>query len=141
MSKVVLGFDFGMKYIGVAVGQTITNSAKPLTSFLAKDGVPNWKEIDQFVKDWNPNELIVGLPLHMDGSMQPITFAAQKFANRLRERYTKLEVHEVDERLSTWEAKNRAPETTKKKSRENYNKLNATAAAVLVEQWLQENLK
>lgn len=131
---IVLGFDFGMKYIGVATGQKISLTATPLTCLAAKDGIPNWEEVVALVSKWRPEQLIVGIPLNMDGSTQQITFCARKFANRLQQ-YTKLPVATVDERLSTWEARNRLLATTKQ-GKLKYNQLNAMAATVLVEQWL-----
>jgi putative Holliday junction resolvase len=133
----ILGFDFGMKYIGVATGQEITNSATPLTSIRATDGIPNWDEIAQLIETWRPNAIIVGSPLNMDGTMQLITHCAHKFANRLKNKYN-LPVHLVDERLSTWEAKHREQSHTKNPTSKQLAKINAMAAAILVEQWLQK---
>lgn len=129
-----MGFDFGMKYIGVAVGQSITRSATPLTALLAKDGIPQWNEIQTLLDKWKPEAIVVGIPLNMDGTEQPMTLAAKRFANRLKARF-KLPVHPVDERLSSWEAMDRLTKENKK----NVKLLNATAAAILVEQWLSDN--
>lgn len=104
LTHTVLGFDFGMKRIGVAVGQTLTRTANPLTTISAKDGIPNWEQLDQLIEKWHPQILIVGKPLNMDGTIQPLTQAAMRFAKRLQARYH-LPVYEVDERLSTVAAK------------------------------------
>ena len=69
----VLGFDFGTKYIGVAVGQTITHLATPITSLRAVNGVPDWVMVKQLVDSWKPDLLLVGIPLHMDGTEQAMT--------------------------------------------------------------------
>lgn len=122
----LLGFDFGMKYIGVATGQTITKSATPLTCLKATDGIPNWDEIAKLIITWEPEALVVGIPHDMENTH--ITAAAQKFANRLQHKYH-LPVHTVDERLTTWEAKQRQEER-------DFEKLNAMAAAVILEVWL-----
>ncbi len=149
--KTVLGFDFGMKHIGVAIGQIITHTAKPLTSIKAQDGVPNWDEVHNLILDWRPDALIVGIPLNMDGTEQPMTHCARRFKDRLQEK-TKLKVFEVDERLSSYEAMDRLQIQTKhsgkaihersqlspKKRKQVIADLNAMAAAVLVEQWLQD---
>lgn len=124
----VLGFDFGMKYIGVATGQEVTKTATPLKSLKAKDGIPNWDEIQKLISEWSPRTLLVGNPLNMDDSSQDITFRAKKFANRLRHKF-KLPVHLVDERLTTWEAKQRI-------NTGSISKYNAEAAAIITEQWL-----
>jgi putative holliday junction resolvase len=134
----ILGFDFGLKYIGVACGQQITQTATPLTSLKAKDGIPEWSVITSLIATWRPVELIVGLPLNMDGSWQEMTFCANSFAKKLRKRY-QLPVHMVDERLSTWEAK-QSPQAKKVKIKKNqdFSQLNAEVAAILVKQWLNE---
>lgn len=132
--KRVLGFDFGMKRIGVAVGQTISQSASPLKTLSARDGVPNWDELDRLMNEWQPEALIVGLPLNMDGSKQPITFAAAKFAKKLRNRY-ELPVFEEDERLSTVEAKAMIFEDSGYQGLQKSN-IDSMAAVVIIEQWL-----
>jgi len=73
-TTVILGFDFGMKYIGVACGQTITNSASPVACIRAVDGIPNWEEIAALITKWRPTILVVGNPLNMDDTPQDITF-------------------------------------------------------------------
>lgn len=133
----VLGFDFGMKYIGVAVGQNITNSATPLSSIAAINGIPDWDQITQLIEEWKPQSIIVGKPLNMDDTSQHITFCALKFARRLENKY-RLPVHLVDERLSTWEAKQQLEIKTSKPTQKQLAEVNAIAAALLVEQWLQD---
>ena len=130
-TDIILGFDFGMKYIGVAVGQGISKTATPIASLRSKDGIPDWDQVAILVKEWKPTQLIVGIPLNMDDTKQNITYCAQKFANRLGD-YYKLPVQTVDERLSTWEAKQRMQSSRDYKD---YEKINAMAAAILVEQW------
>ncbi|MGJ8692977.1 MAG: Holliday junction resolvase RuvX [Thalassotalea sp.] len=100
----VMGFDFGSKYIGLAIGQEITGSANPLGSVKANDGVPHWDNIEKYLKEWQPDILVVGLPLNMDGTEQPVTLAAKKFGNRLHGRFG-YQVEFQDERLTTADAK------------------------------------
>lgn len=133
----ILGFDFGMKYIGVASGQLVTKTATPLTALKATDGIPNWDEIAALINDWRPTDLVVGLPLNMDGTSQHITLCAKKFANRLRQKY-KLPVHLEDERLSTWEAKREFISSSAKLNKAGLNALNAQAAAIILVQWLNK---
>ncbi|AWH89342.1 Holliday junction resolvase RuvX [Limnobaculum parvum] len=103
-NRTVLGFDFGTKSIGAAIGQEITGTARPLASFKAKDGNPDWQQIEKLLKEWQPDLVVVGLPLNMDGTEQPVTAQAKKFANRLHGRFgVQIQLH--DERLSTVEAK------------------------------------
>ncbi|WDE01981.1 Holliday junction resolvase RuvX [Thalassomonas actiniarum] len=104
--RTVLGFDFGKKYIGVAVGQEITGSASPLGSVKANDGIPHWDNLEKYLKEWQPDYLVVGLPLNMDGSEQQLTLDAKKFGNRLAGRFGK-KVEFQDERLTTADAKER----------------------------------
>lgn len=102
--RTVIGFDFGKKYIGVAVGQEITGSATPLGSVKAKDGIPNWDNIKSYLDEWQPDAVIVGLPLNMDGSEQQLTLDAKKFGNRVFGRFG-VPVIFQDERLTTADAR------------------------------------
>jgi len=102
--RTVIGFDFGKKFIGVAVGQELTGLATPLGSIKAKDGKPNQEQLDSFIKEWQPDLIVVGLPLNMDGSFQQLTFDAKKFGNRLANQL-RLPVEFQDERLTTADAK------------------------------------
>lgn len=102
--KQALSFDYGIKRIGVAVGQTITGTASELAPLKAKDGIPNWQEIEKLIKEWQPDILLVGLPLNMDGSESEMSKRARKFANRLHGRFGK-PFEMVDERLSSEEVK------------------------------------
>ena len=101
--RTFLGFDYGLKNIGVAVGQELTNTASPLTVIKARNGIPNWDDIQKLLDQWQPQLLIVGLPLNMDGSEQVMSKAARKFGNRLNGRF-QIAVEWQDERLSTYEA-------------------------------------
>lgn len=80
----LLGFDFGEKRIGIAVGQTLTGSVTPLTTLSAVKQQPDWAGIEALLKEWQPDLLIVGLPLHMDGSEQTLTQRAKRFGNQLK---------------------------------------------------------
>lgn len=102
----LLGFDFGTYSIGVAVGQRITGTASALPALRAKDGQPNWDEVGKLLADWQPQALVVGLPLNMDGTEQVLTDLARKFGQRLHGRFG-LPVHYQDERLTTVAAKAR----------------------------------
>lgn len=99
-----LAFDFGTKSIGVAVGQSITGTARPLAALKANNGNPDWDAIGRLLKEWQPERAIVGLPLNMDGTNQPLTDKARKFGNRLHGRFG-VDVILHDERLSTVEAR------------------------------------
>ncbi|MBO9489132.1 Holliday junction resolvase RuvX [Endozoicomonas sp. G2_1] len=104
--RTLIGFDFGKKYIGVAIGQELTGTASPLGSVKAQDGTPNWQQLEAFLKEWQPDLIVVGLPLNMDGTEQPLTQDVKKFANRIHGRFG-LAVEFQDERLTTADAKER----------------------------------
>ena len=104
MTKTVLAFDFGTYSIGCAIGQSITGTAQGLPAFKAQDGIPDWAQNEKVIQEWQPDILVVGLPLNMDGTEQSLTQRAKKFANRLNGRFN-LPVELQDERLTTVEAK------------------------------------
>ncbi len=105
-SITVLGFDYGTKSIGIAIGQSLTGSANPLLSIKAVDGIPKWEEIGLLIEEWKPDLVVVGLPLNMDGSEQEMTQRAKKFANRINGRFG-IKIATQDERLTTADAKAR----------------------------------
>ena len=102
--RTFLGFDYGERRIGVAVGQSITGTATALSTVSVRGGEPDWVSIDGIVADWKPDGLVVGEPLHMDGRTQPMTRHARRFRHALRSRFG-LPVHAADERLTTVEAR------------------------------------
>lgn len=130
---VVLGFDYGTKRIGVAVGQTLTGSARPLTLVKARDGKPDWEAIGRLIAEWQPAALVIGLPVHMDGSEHERTARARRFGNQLAGRYN-LPVHRVDERLTSYEA-----ELELRAQGKGGEALDAVAAQLILQSWLDEN--
>ncbi|WP_371188725.1 Holliday junction resolvase RuvX [Thalassotalea maritima] len=102
--RTLMGFDFGTAHIGIAIGQEFTQSARGLKAIKARDGIPNWDDIQRLINEWQPDVLVVGLPLNMDGTEQPLTARARKFANRLHGRFG-IEMALQDERLTTADAK------------------------------------
>ncbi len=102
--RLLLGFDYGTKQIGVAVGQAITGQARELCVLKAQNGVPDWNRVEALIKEWQPDAIVVGLPLNMDGTPSEMSERAEKFARRLNGRYN-LPVHTHDERLTTYAAK------------------------------------
>lgn len=99
-----VGFDYGEKTIGIAVGNDSSRQAHPLSAIRVIRGQPEWDRIGKLIGEWRPVALIVGLPLNMDGTENPVTSQARKFGNRLNGRYN-LPVHMVDERLTTRDAR------------------------------------
>lgn len=131
--KTLLGFDFGTKRIGVAVGQTLTSTARPLTQVNNDD----WKNIKQLIEEWRPQALVVGLPLNMDDTESRTSIAAKAFAKKLTTQF-KLPVHLCDERLSSREALERLLEMGNNKPSK--AEINSMAAAVILESWLHNPL-
>ena len=136
----VLAFDFGVRHIGTAVGQTITGTASPATTLAADNGTPDWAQVLQLVKHWQPQALLVGLPLNMDDSESEMSANAREFAQRLGAR-TKLPVHLVDERLSSYavreQTQSKRPESRKHEKKGQGNRRSQTShdlAAVLIAQ-------
>jgi putative holliday junction resolvase len=136
--KILLGFDFGTKRIGIAVGQTVTQTARPLDTISAKDGEPNWQSIEKLIKKWLPDALVVGIPLNMDGTEQRITSAARNFAKQLYERYS-LPVYEMDERLTTKDARERLFNEGGFKALQD-GQVDRIAAQLILQNWFAANL-
>lgn len=134
--RIVLGFDFGTKRIGVAVGQTVTQSARPLETLQTNYGTPPWEKLDKLIKAWQPDALVIGIPLNMDGSEQPFTLAAQGFSHALHERY-QLPVYGVDERLSTKDARERLFQQGGYKALQN-GQVDSVAAQLILQNWLSQ---
>jgi len=120
----VLAFDFGMRHIGVAAGQTITHSASALTTLSARDGQPDWVVVRELVKEWRPFRLVVGLPLNMDDTESEMSERARAFAARL-EKETGVVVAMADERL-----------TSRAVNALEGDQSHAAAAALIAETWL-----
>lgn len=128
----LLAFDFGLKRIGVAVGQTLLGTASPLTVVSADSGEPDWAHITKLMDEWQPAALVVGLPLNMDGTEQPMTARVRTFAAELARR-TDLPVHFADERLTTREARQRpGPGRSAHAGAQD-----AVAAQIILEGWMQ----
>lgn len=136
-SQRVIAFDYGEKRIGVAVGQSITGTANPLSPIKAKEGQPNWQDMKMLLTEWKPDYLVVGLPLNMDASEQLLTRRAQKFANRLNGRFN-LKVEMMDERLSSVDAREQLFAEAGFKGLKN-NSIDSQAACLILESWFREN--
>lgn len=136
-SRTFLAFDYGTKRIGVAVGQELTGSASPVNTVRATDGKPDWDAITKLIEEWQPDEVVVGLPLNMDGTESELSRRATRFGNQLNGRYH-LRAHFMDERLSSLQAEDELREQSaargksRKIQKEDIDKL---AAKIILESW------
>ena len=118
-----LAFDFGLRRVGIATGNTVIGHATPLRT-IAATGDARWDAIGALLREWQPSALVVGVPFHPDGAPHENTERARRFARQLHGRF-RLPVHEVDERYSTTEA-----------AAEGARDLDAASAAILLNQFL-----
>lgn len=128
-----LCFDFGLKRIGVAVGNNLLKRGQELNPISAKDGIPDWRIIEQITNDWRPSAFIVGLPLNMDGSESEMSLRAKKFGKRLKGRFNR-PVEMMDERLSSYEAKGQALNKHGSLDFGRYS-VDGAAACLILESW------
>lgn len=131
-----LGFDFGLKKIGLAVGQFVTFTAQPIGVVYAKEGIPDWLQIEKIIKEWRPQCLVVGLPMAVDGSSLSVTKKVENFAKELK-RFG-LPVYLTDERMTTKEARSHLFESGGYRALK-YGKVDSVAAAVILEQWMNDD--
>jgi putative Holliday junction resolvase len=136
MVKILLGFDFGMKRIGVAIGQTITRTARPLQVIPAKQGQPSLQTLRKLMEQWQPQALVVGIPRNMDGTEQPISHSARQFAQMLRDQF-QLPVYETDERLTTKDARERLFKEGGYKALQ-HGQVDCVAAQLILQTWLAD---
>ena len=126
----IVAFDFGTKKIGVAVGQTETNSSSPLQVIFNKNNRINFDEINILLKEWNPDIIIIGKPLNMDGTDSEIMKEVERFYQKLKNIYD-ARFEYVDERLTTFEARQIFYEKKVE--------VDANAAKILIDNWFELN--
>lgn len=137
MITTLLAFDYGTRNIGVASGQTITRSANSLPALKAKDGTPDWTQIEKLLSEWKPDLVLVGLPLNMDDSESELSARARKFANRVHGRFG-VQIEMVDERLTSFEAKGEVMGRCGSRDYKN-NPVDSIAARLILQAWLDCN--
>lgn len=133
----VLGFDFGLKRIGVASGQTITATASPLVTIETTEDDSHFDDIMALIRRWKPDRLLVGIPYMLDGSATEMSTLARKFGEQIAQR-SGLEVSFVDETLSSAEAE----EILKQRlqlGKHNKSEVDRMAAAIIVQSWLDQH--
>ena len=133
----LLGFDFGLRRIGVAVGQTATRTASALVT-VSHSAQPDWQVISKLIKEWQPAGLVVGLPLDAGGHETQMSRAARQFAAALGQRFQK-PVYFIDERLTSVQAESQFAEARSagRARRKDARRLDAVAAKIILENWLQ----
>ncbi len=134
--RVILAFDFGLKNIGIAIGQEVTGSAETFYSLKAKNGKPNIDELDKIIYEWKPSILLLGDPLNMDGSVSDIKLETEKFSTFIKNRYG-IPTVPVDERLTTREALERIKSKREYLHKSNLDK-HSVSAQIIFESWLRE---
>ena len=135
--KVVMAFDFGLKHIGIAIGQEITRTASTFYSINATEGHPDWTELDKIITEWKPNLFVVGDPFNMDGTRSKIQDLTDNFSSALTKRYD-INIEKTDERLSSREAKERL-ENLQIGTRDSSNK-HSISAQVILEDWFRSKV-
>lgn len=139
--QLILAFDFGTRRIGVASGDTLTRTARPVAALDAGSGAP-WTAIERLVKEFGPAQFVVGVPYNMDGTPTVLTTATRAFARELEQRHG-LPVAMVDERLSSREASAELRDARAgglKRRRVTPGDVDMTAAKILLERWFQNPL-
>lgn len=136
----LLGFDYGRRRIGVAVGNTLTRSAAALATLEAREGAPDWSQLAALLQQWRPARLVVGVPYNADGSQSDLAEEALRFSRRLFGRYG-IPVDTIDESLSSADAAERLRAARREGRRPKVDKaaLDSAAAAVILQSWLDNH--
>jgi putative pre-16S rRNA nuclease len=130
-----LGFDYGTQRIGVAFGQSLTGTAQAVCVLSARDGIPDWDQIESLIAEWKPTLFVVGIPYNLDGSESELMVRAKKFANRLNGRFNKPS-YGMDERLSSAEAAEMVMEENRGAKKR--AAIDDIAAQIILENWFSE---
>lgn len=137
--RTVLGFDYGTRRIGVAVGQEITASARALITLSSNQGEPDWQQIARLIEEWQPALLVVGMPTSMDNQPHPLAQTVKDFGDQLKQRYN-LPVEWIDEKLSSVEAEEiLADSSIAKHRRQDKAEIDKLAAQIILQSWLNHN--
>ncbi len=135
-----LGFDFGTKKIGVAVGQLTTATASSLQTLRSLNQIPNWQAIEQLVTEWQPAGFVVGISRQLDGTDNPVTARMLKFCRQLNGRFN-LPVHPQDETLTTFEAKQLLFDDIHVNATKLWAVQDELAAQLILQSWLNQQDK
>ena len=130
-----LSFDFGTQRIGVAFGQSISGTARPVCVLKANDGIPDWEQVGSVIAEWSPDVLVIGLPYNLDGTESELLRRAVKFGNRLNGRFHK-PCYGMDERLSSRAAIEQVMEESGSMTKK--SGIDDIAAQIILENWFSE---
>lgn len=130
-----MAFDFGTQKIGVAIGQSVTGSAQALPELKARQGQPDWQQVEALISEWQPDALVVGVPVQMDGTEFELTQRARKFGQRLHGRFG-LPWFAMDERLTSFEAREQNRQQHGKGRKESL--VDSIAASLILQSWFTE---
>ena len=138
--SVVIAFDFGLKRTGVAVGNTVTGSATPECTLKSKDELPDWDGITKLFKEWQPSQIVVGMPTELDGSENPLKKRIERFCNQIQGRYN-IAVDQENEQFTSIEAAQRLKQLRQngRKQKVSKDEVDKIAAAIILENWMQRN--
>ena len=137
---IVIAFDFGLKRTGVAVGNTLTGSASPECTLQSQNEKPDWDSITRLFNEWKPDQLVVGLPIELDGSKNPLEKSINRFCNQLNGRYN-LSVDQENEQYTSIEAAARLKQLRQSGRKRKVSKedVDMIAASIILENWMQTN--
>ena len=131
-AQTILAFDFGLKRTGVAVGNTLTGGARPLTTIETEENAKRFARIEELLAEWQPDFLVVGVPFDQNGGETPMVRRARRFGQQLGGRYG-LPVKFVDERYSS-----AVVEDAMRPGKDDKAAVDAAAAAVILQAWLDQ---
>ena len=130
----ILAFDFGTQYIGVAVGQTVTNTSSPLVVLkVDREEKEIWDSISNIIEEWKPDQILIGKPLNMDGSPSAMMKKIDTFFKKIK-KITSIPCELVDERLTSFEAKELAKIDSKS------DRIDHLAAKIFLDNWIEHNV-
>lgn len=137
---VIIAFDFGLKRTGVAVGNTVTGSSAPECALISKNQQPDWHGITKLFKQWQPSQVVVGMPTELDGSENPLKKTIDRFCNQIQGRYN-VAVDQENEQFTSLEAAQRLKQLRQsgRKQKISKHEVDKIAAAIILENWMQRN--
>lgn len=135
----VIAFDFGLKRTGIAVGSTLTGSASPECTLQSRNERPDWEGITKLFSEWQPDQLVVGMPTELDGSENPLKKRIDRFCNQLNGRYN-LPVDQENEQFTSLEAAERLKQLRQsgRKKKVEKDEVDKIAASIILENWMRK---